>query len=139
MRNYVLAFMIDLAQNKILLIKKNRPAWQAGKLNGIGGKIEGQELPIQAIIREVEEETGLVTFDNEWTNFGQMNLIDGGAVYLFRSFREDLANAVSITDEEVIIRSIDLNDLRSDVMPNLIWLIESSLDSSISYINVNLN
>jgi len=68
-----------------------------------------------------------------------MNLIDGGAVYLFRSFREDLANAVSITDEEVIIRSIDLNDLRSDVMPNLIWLIESSLDSSISYINVNLN
>jgi len=138
MRNYVLGFMIDTAKNEILLIKKNRPAFQAGKLNGIGGKIEGDEKPIQAIIREVEEETGLFTSEFDWLNFGYMELPDGGKIHLFRTFRSDLESAKSMTDEEVMIKELNYNELRPLVMPNLIWLIDASLDDTLTFIKVQL-
>src|SRR5687767_2261708 len=61
----------------VLLVRKARPEWQAGLLNGIGGKI--QHLPIrpqdtelrwesslEAMRREFTEETGL-SVDLEWT------------------------------------------------------------------------
>lgn len=57
---YVLGFMFNEAESKVILIFKNRPAWQAGKLNGIGGKIEEGETPIQAMNREFAEETGFI-------------------------------------------------------------------------------
>ena len=41
-----------------LLILKDRPAWQAGRLNLPGGKIEPGETPEQAAARELKEETG---------------------------------------------------------------------------------
>ncbi|HSI37253.1 MAG TPA: NUDIX domain-containing protein, partial [Tepidisphaeraceae bacterium] len=59
MRLYVCSFAFPPARDRVLLIRKNRPAWQAGKLNGVGGKIEPGETPRQAARREFEEETGL--------------------------------------------------------------------------------
>jgi len=47
-----------LADNVLLAIK-DKPEWQRGKLNLVGGKIEPGESPSQAAIREVKEETGL--------------------------------------------------------------------------------
>jgi 8-oxo-dGTP pyrophosphatase MutT (NUDIX family) len=32
-------------QIEVLLIEKQKPAWQRGKLNGVGGKIEPGENP----------------------------------------------------------------------------------------------
>jgi len=57
---YVLGFMFDRDYAEVALILKNRPAWQAGKWNGIGGKIEGDETPHAAMVREFTEETYLV-------------------------------------------------------------------------------
>lgn len=138
MRNYVLAFMVNATKNQILLIKKKRPAFQAGKMNGIGGKIEGDETPVEAIIREVEEETGLKTTEYEWANFGEMRLPDGGKVHLFKTFRDDLENALSMTDEEVVVMDIDYNVLKPLVMPNLIWLIDVAMDSTLCSLSVEL-
>lgn len=137
MRNYVLAFMVNATKNQILLIKKKRPAFQAGKMNGIGGKIEGDETPVEAIIREVEEETGLKTTEYEWANFGEMRLPDGGKVHLFKTFRDDLENALSMTDEEVVVMDIDYNVLKPLVMPNLIWLIDVAMDNTLCSLSVN--
>lgn len=139
MRNYVLGFLIDLSSNEILLIKKNRPAFQAGKLNGIGGKMEEGETPIESLIREVWEETNLKTQEKEWGYFGKMNLPEGGHVFLFKSFRNDLNQAVSMTDEEIVVRKIDLNQLKKEVMPNLIWLIDAAMDKTLNQLDVNLN
>ena len=41
--------------------------WQAGLLNGIGGKIEDGEAPIEALVREFAEETGVQTSAEEWS------------------------------------------------------------------------
>lgn len=42
---------------KLALLTKKYPDWQAGYLNGIGGKIEAGERPREAMYREAEEET----------------------------------------------------------------------------------
>lgn len=66
MKEYVLGFCCVKAgelygpeEDQAIFIHKNRPAWQAGKINLPGGAIEEGETPEEAIIREFEEETGL--------------------------------------------------------------------------------
>lgn len=46
--------------NKVLLVEKQKPEWQKGLFNLVGGKIEAGEGPIDAAIRELHEESGLV-------------------------------------------------------------------------------
>lgn len=57
-------YVIMFARNpsmptKVLLVHKNKPAWQAGRFNLPGGKIEQGETPCEAAVRELLEETGL--------------------------------------------------------------------------------
>ena len=47
--------MFVIKEGKILLIEKKR-GLGAGKMNGPGGKIEPGETPLEAVIRETEEE-----------------------------------------------------------------------------------
>lgn len=60
MKEYVLGFMFTEDGKGVVLIQKKKPAWQHGRWNGIGGKIEERETPEKAIVREFEEETGVV-------------------------------------------------------------------------------
>ncbi len=61
--------MLSPDYKQVALITKNKPSWQANKLNGIGGKIESGETPSEAMAREFEEETGVITSPNEWVKF----------------------------------------------------------------------
>lgn len=58
MARYVVGFMFTTDLSKVLLILKNKPEWQSGKLNGIGGKVEDGETFHAALAREFLEETG---------------------------------------------------------------------------------
>lgn len=60
MKHYTLVFIFDRSLEHVVLIKKNRPDWMAGSLNGIGGKVEKGETAADCAIREVFEETGAV-------------------------------------------------------------------------------
>jgi len=44
----------------VALILKDHPAWQAGKYNALGGKVEPGETPKEAALRELKEEADLV-------------------------------------------------------------------------------
>jgi 8-oxo-dGTP pyrophosphatase MutT (NUDIX family) len=46
------------SKDEILLVLKDKPEWQNGKLNLPGGKIEEGETPQMAAVRELEEESG---------------------------------------------------------------------------------
>lgn len=59
MSNYVVSFA-DIDNGDVLLVLKDRPAWQAGRLNLVGGKIEDGETPMEAAVRELQEESGLI-------------------------------------------------------------------------------
>ncbi|WP_054024877.1 NUDIX hydrolase [Bacillus sp. FJAT-28004] len=48
--------------NEILLLNREKASWM-GCWNGIGGKLEPQETPRDAMIREIEEETGISQYD----------------------------------------------------------------------------
>src|SRR3954470_21452915 len=65
-QEYVCGFLFSPDRTRVLLIRKRRPAWQAGKLNGIGGKIEPGESPAQAMSREFREEAALDLPPDAW-------------------------------------------------------------------------
>lgn len=76
MKRMVLGFAFNPTDGTVLLMRKARPDWQAGKLNGVGGKLEmlttGWESAADAIAREFLEETGCATPDFCWERVGVM-------------------------------------------------------------------
>ncbi len=59
-KKYVLIHAYDAAYpERVLLVEKDRPAWQKGCLNLLGGKIEQGEEPLDTALRELKEESGL--------------------------------------------------------------------------------
>lgn len=89
---YVLGFCFGTRLVTVLLIRKTRPSWQAGKLNGVGGKIKTGETPMQTMEREFREEIGYGS-PLDWRQFGTLRgrvaatSPDGGrwVVHLFHS------------------------------------------------------
>lgn len=68
---YVLGFAFTPSRGGVLGIKKTRPVWQAGRVNGVGGKIEPDDWCIEdAMTREFLEETGIATQESQWQLFG---------------------------------------------------------------------
>lgn len=128
MTTYVAGFRVD-SDGFTLLIEKLKPAWQAGKLNGIGGKIEPGEVAVGAMVREFEEETGIATEPSEWT----MTVIITGKdfrVYFFMS-RGSIGEWRQMEAEQ--IRVAHTLELPVNVISNLRWLIPLSLDNSVAF------
>lgn len=122
---YVVGFLFDTNHDTVL-IRKNRPAWQAGKLNGPGGKIEPGETPHEAMAREFLEETG-VGFAR-WLKYATLtNILTQVKVHFFvgRTYPEILYQARKTTDEPVEFWNVE-NSTPDDALPNLHWLIPAA-------------
>jgi 8-oxo-dGTP diphosphatase len=128
MRNYVLGFMFDAAGKKVALIQKKRPAWQAGLLNGIGGKVEPGETDLRvSMSREFCEETGVDVGPTQWKWFGRIDSPQAMVQLYYCRDTALLHLAVTTTDEEVHILSVDTLSAYITV-PNLMALIYAALD-----------
>jgi 8-oxo-dGTP diphosphatase len=57
-----LLFVLDQQTHQVLLIEKKR-GLGSGKINGPGGRLEEGETPLQAAIRETQEEIGITPHD----------------------------------------------------------------------------
>lgn len=68
----VVGFVFNEIFTRCLLIRKNRPKWMEGLLNGIGGHIEEGETPEEAMKRECFEECGL-----EISNWKEICIMSG--------------------------------------------------------------
>ena len=71
--SYVVGLMFNKSMSQVALIRKQKPKWQAGLLNGIGGKIEDGETGLDAMRREFYEETGAHTLRVDWYPFLNMH------------------------------------------------------------------
>lgn len=104
MTQYVVGLIFDESFENILLIRKNRPDWQKGRLNGVGGKVEKQETSYEAMVRECEEECGLLLYN--WLlveNFSDSNSYE---VHFFITQTPSLRKAYAKTDEHIEIHNI---------------------------------
>ena len=131
---YVAGFMFDHAYRQVLLIKKLKPSWQKNRYNGIGGKVEPQELPISAMVREFSEETGVNTQPFDWVSFCDYEFSEGLVhfYYTVDKYNKYFSFATSTTEEE-ISRHYITEILNIDTIYNLNWLIPLALDPSFDF------
>jgi 8-oxo-dGTP diphosphatase len=129
MKQYVLGFAFDKYGSRVVLIKKKRPEWQAGRWNGICGHVEKDESPSIAMSREFEEETGVVLPFYEWKLRGIMFAHNEWLCSVFTYVEKIDSNILEMcrttTDEEVRFISIDIIRLaRHRFIENISALIE---------------
>jgi 8-oxo-dGTP diphosphatase len=137
MINYCVGFCFDENRQVVVLIQKNKPQWQAGQLNGVGGKIEAGEEQVEAMRREFKEETGVDI--PVWEHYALLMFPEAN-LYVYRAFNNLIFE--SETQEEEEVSWYHVNDLihgEYKVIPNLRWLIPLALENTRDVILVNQN
>lgn len=126
MTKYVLGFIFDATAERVLLIEKQRPAWQAGKLNGIGGKIEAKEKPVAAMIREAFEECHLFSRVADWLPVASLKHPEWH-IEVFTTVHTQNPHMLQTKTDE-FVSWVSINKLPLNIIPNLSWLIPLSKD-----------
>lgn len=124
--NYVVGYAFSDPPDSVAMVLKRRPAWQAGKFNGVGGKVEQGENATEAMAREFIEEAGLHLED--WKLFC---VLRGGdtIVSFFRTFNNLVFAARTMTDEPIVLCSPRW--LPANCISNSHWLVPLALDRSL--------
>jgi 8-oxo-dGTP diphosphatase len=126
MTNYVLGFVFSDNGSDVVLVLKNKPDWQAGLLNGIGGKVEAGEDSETAMSREFKEECGVSVNPRCWRYFARMSG-DGWAVDCYTLSDTDVYfNAKTCESEPVCKMRVD--EIPNSSISNVPWLIRFALD-----------
>lgn len=130
---YVAGFMFSEDKSRVALIRKNKPAWQRGLLNGIGGKVEPGEFPWDAMTREFRDETGVTVECKRWKHYCTMHgMNDDGERFRvhFYAAMGDLSALKSKTSEQIMtfpVGMFRLSEMAGCVV-NLPWLMALALD-----------
>lgn len=119
---FVVGYVFDKEEN-VILIRKNRPSWQKGLLNGVGGHVEQDESSLDAMRRECFEEGGV--YIHEWRNICYM----GGSDWELEVYATEIDNLNfrTTTDEKIEIHNVNKIWLEETV-PNVKWLIPMCLE-----------
>lgn len=131
---YILGFAFDKARNNVVLIEKQKPNWQKGLLNGIGGKVEPGELDVMAMVREFGEETGLNTNADDWELICEM-YGDGWMVVVFGMCNNRISECRTMEVEEVkIFHVADVPFAKC--VANLTWLIPMAMSDENTFASI---
>lgn len=147
MEKYVVGFVFD-QNGKVILLRKTHPDWQAGKLNGVGGKCKPGEDDRVTMVREWQEEVEItnplqrnvvVVPEFRWAGcidgLERINALENNTTFSVDLYSCILPNSFSLysikalTEEKVEIVSIHdknlmENDFASYEIPsllNLLW------------------
>ncbi|KKN18724.1 hypothetical protein LCGC14_0952850 [marine sediment metagenome] len=144
MQSYCVGFLFNVLGNRVLLLRKLSPAWQAGKYNGVGGKIEQGEIPIEAMNREWKEETASACSDPcpvRWSLYANIHSSSAGCtLYAYRAFSDSIRYIKGVNDigEQFFQMPLDtFRNLHGAYIYNLPYLIHLALDSTVSIARVS--
>ena len=117
-----MGFMFSPDKKQVLLIEKLQPLWQTGLLNGVGGKIEKDETPIQAMVREFKEEVGM---DVEgWGKLLTMNAHDGIVhFFTYTCLSDAFFNTFRKVEEEQPVAVAVKHIHKVGCVSNLLWMV----------------
>ena len=124
--DYVVGFLFNKARQLVVLTEKQKPDWQRGKLNGVGGHIEKGELPVHAMEREFEEETGL--FLTGWEHAITLTGPEERVFFFWANWKE--GGVRTITDEKIII--VNYYQLPLNTLLSTRWAIALCRDQDIA-------
>lgn len=130
MTAYVCGFAFSGDDATVWLIQKQRPDWQKGLLNGIGGHIEPGEAPEKAMEREFYEEAGIVLSD--WKCFAIIrgNEADGEpweVQFYWTEIPEGMKPEAKTDEPLQEVAIFELQDAHT--VPNVQWLIPMALNN----------
>lgn len=117
MKEYIVGLVFNPELSKLVLIEKQRPDWQKGFWNGLGGSVEANETPLQAMIRECKEESGLELY--EWKQI-VVQLVNNVKVTYFATATDVASCARPLTDEAL---GFWFHNELPKVISNLYWII----------------
>ena len=120
MDRFVVGFLFRCHYTEVCLLLKNRPDWQKGRWNAIGGHIEPGETPLQAMTREFQEEADL---EEDWTQFARLYGKDY-ELFCFTASRYD-PQVSTMTDEPIGWFGVD--NLPISLVSNARWLIPMAM------------
>jgi 8-oxo-dGTP diphosphatase len=125
---FVLALLYSADRRQVVLMRRTRPAWQAGRVNALGGRLMAGESAATAARREVREECGIDVA--EWEEV----LVWEDAEYrmhVMRAVSDRARDARTVEDQEVFLA--DVNALPANVIDNLRWLVPLALDADVAF------
>ena len=128
MKKYTIGALFTPDFEKVLLIEKQRPDWQKGRLNFPGGHIEEGETGSECISREFNEEANVLIKPLDWYYIG---MIENEGEYLVEFFtaiykEEEHGKVQSLTNEE--LHWVYCADLPDKVISNLRWLVPFAMN-----------
>lgn len=133
MNTYVLGFCFSYDCSQVALIRKTKPTWQKGKLNGVGGSVEKGETFRQAMHREWKEEAGIPIAEEEW----KLIVEQRGSDYVLAVFSYRLhvmePQPFLTADEQVAWYMTHAIHSRPDVIPNVRWMVPLCLDEDVKF------
>lgn len=126
MKHFVVGLGFTADASQVLLIRKNRPDFLAGFLNGHGGAVEEGETPAQALAREGNEECLIDIPAESWKRIARMR-DDKRHIDVFSCFNDIVLKAQQGTDETLHILSVNDPRIAAEGVPQLDVLLKRAL------------
>ena len=124
---YSLGYVFNEELNKVFLLAINKPGKLGdGLINGVGGKVDSTEMPLESMIREFQEETGqLIT---HWNKLG----VYTGDDYIVHTYVSMVKEAYlkEYSGSEGIVRWYDLVEVH--YLTNLSSNVETSIQFALA-------
>ncbi len=131
-----LGFIFDTDLKHVLLVHKGSPEWQKGLINGVGGKIELGETPLDCMVRECEEETALKIPSAKWLQFATMNIKGNITNVYATTYKGAMKDARKNHHEE--IEWFPYNELPQNVIANIPFFVPMARQQILGHDSVSI-